>query len=223
MSLAKALLAASPWTRVLTPQQLERVQADTFTRTYTKGSLVFRKGAPPSHWIGIAEGLAKMSCTNAGGRVTTLAAASTGAWVGEGTLLKREPFRYEGMALRDTVIAFLPQSTFHWLLDNNSGFTRFLLEQMNERMSYFVGMLEFDRLSDPDVRVAHCLAACFNPLLSPGLGSMIEVTQDEIAHLAGISRQRLSRALGRLETAGLVHIEYGRVSIKDLEGLRRLE
>lgn len=223
MSCVKALLAASPWTHALSPEQLRRVEADSYTRNVPKGCFVCRKGGAPTHWMGIADGLVKMTCTSLSGNVTTLSAATTGAWFGEGTLMKAEAFRYEVTALRDSEVVCLPKTTFFWLLDNNIGFARFLLEQMNARVSHFIGMLEYDRLLSPDARVAHCLAACHNPLLSPGFDAVIEVTQGEIAHLAGLSRQRLSRALTRLETDGLVQVEYGKVAIRDLDGLRSYE
>ena len=49
------------------------------------------------------------------------------------------------------------------------------------------------------------------------------LTQEEIAQLAGLSRQRANQALQRLEQAGLLRIEYGGVTVTDLDGLRRYE
>ena len=73
--------------------------------------------------------------------------------------------------------------------------------------------------SDPQ-RVARCVAGLFNPILYPGMDARVEVSQEEIGHLAGISRQRVNQALHRLEKEGLVKVDYGRIRILDLEGLR---
>jgi hypothetical protein len=39
---------------------------------------------------------------------------------GEGSLLKSAPRRYDGIALRDSSIAFMPRNTFALLLDSTS-------------------------------------------------------------------------------------------------------
>src|SRR3546814_9313724 len=76
------------------------------------------------------------------------------------------------------------------------------------------------RLLDPDARVARCLAELFNPLLYPGMGMRLTITQEEVGYLARVSRQRANQALGKLEEAGLLRVEYGAVRVLDLDGLK---
>ena len=75
----------------------------------------------------------------------------------------------------------------------------------------------------PDARLARELAALFNPMLYPGSGKTLPVSQEELANLVGIPRQRVNQALRRLETSGLVRVGYRGVTILDLEGLKRFE
>jgi CRP/FNR family transcriptional regulator, cyclic AMP receptor protein len=92
--------------------------------------------------------------------------------------------------------------------------------QLNERLAQFIGTVEIDRLLGPDARVARSLAGnCSIPCCTR--------TRPQARDLAGgdrlpltASRQRVNQALQRLEKAGLVKIEYGRIRILDLEGLR---
>jgi CRP/FNR family cyclic AMP-dependent transcriptional regulator len=93
--------------------------------------------------------------------------------------------------------------------------------QLNERLGFFIGMVEYDRLLGPDARVAHCLAALFNPTLAPGIRPLIKISQEEIGHLAGLSRQRVNHSLKILEEAGLVRLEYGGITVLSLEGLKK--
>jgi DNA-binding GntR family transcriptional regulator len=81
-------------------------------------------------------------------------------------------------------------------------------------------MLEYERLLDPEARLARCLAWLFNPILYPGGGPKLQVSQEEIGLLSGISRQRVNQALQKLEAERLLRVEYGAVTIVDLEGLR---
>jgi len=39
--------------------------------------------------------------------------------------------------------------------------------------------------------VARSLAALFHPLLYPGVGTLLRITQQELGYLVGLSRQRV--------------------------------
>ncbi len=214
------LLAASLWTRSLTPEQLARVAAETQVRDFPAGAYVCRKGEPVEHWFGVADGLVKMTSVNASGKTTTFTGVTSGGWFGEGSILKDRTRKYDIGALRATRMALMPRATFEWLLDTDIGFNRFLLMQLNERLSQFIAMVEYQRLHGPDARVARSLAALFNPVLYPEQATQIRLSQEEVGYLSGVSRQRVNRALQVLGKAGLVEVEYGRIKVRDLDGLR---
>jgi CRP/FNR family cyclic AMP-dependent transcriptional regulator len=143
-----------------------------------------------------------------------------GGWFGEGTALKRESYRYNIQALRKSLVAGLPVDTFHSLLDHSIGFNRFVMNQLNERLGQFIAAREIDRMNNPDLRVARSLAALFNPVLYPGVGDMLRITQQELAYLVGLSRQRVNEALSTLEAQGLIKVEYGGLRVLNLNALR---
>jgi CRP-like cAMP-binding protein len=219
----KPLLAASPWARELSPVDLARVETETITRVCPPGALVCRKGEPVESWIGVIEGLVKMANVSPDGKPTSFVGLGPGAWFGEGSLLKDEPRRYDIVALRESAVAYMPRATFMWLLDTSMPFNRFLITQLNERLGQFIGMVEHDRLLGPDARLARCLAGMYNPHLYPGTGATLPISQEEVAQLAGLSRQRANQALQRLEQAGLLRIDYGGITIIDVAGLRSFE
>ena len=160
------------------------------------------------------------SSDNAQGQTMTYAGLPPGGWFGEGTALKREPYRYNIQALRKSVVAGLPIDSFHWLLDHSIGFNRFVMNQLNERLGQFIAAREIDRLNNPDVRVARSLASLFNPVLYPGVGEVLRITQQELAYLVGLSRQRVNEALAALEAQGAIRVEYGGLRVLDLLALR---
>jgi CRP-like cAMP-binding protein len=216
----ESMLRDSLWARSLAPELVDRVLGATVERKVAAGHYVCRKGEPVSHWIGIVEGLVKMASLSRSGKLTTFTGLPAGAWFGEGSLLKSEPRRYDVIALRDSRVALMPRATFDELLDSSIAFNRFLLLQLNERLGQFIGQVEYDRLLDVDARVARCLTAMYNPYLYPGTGADLAISQEEIGYLSGVSRQRVNQALKTLAGAGLLRIEYGRVVVLDLPGLR---
>jgi CRP/FNR family cyclic AMP-dependent transcriptional regulator len=214
------MLALSPWAKDLSPEQLAKVRAGTVLRDFEAGAFVCRKGEPAAHWIGVVDGLVKINAFAETGKSVTFAGVPAGSWIGEGSVLKREPRKYDITALRDSRVAMMPESTFHWLLDNSIAFNRFLLTQLNERLSFFIGMIEQERLLDPDARVARSLSSLFNQQLYPGARPDLHISQEELGHLAGVSRQRANQALQTLEGAGLLKVDYGVITILDVDGLR---
>ena len=223
METLSELLSASAWGRSLSPDQRARVEAETLVRELPVGVPVCRKGEPVDHWIGLIDGLVKMTSMTPDGRTTTFTGVTSGGWFGEGSLLKDRIRKYDVVTLRESRVALMPRATFEWLLDTDIGFNRFLLMQLNERLGQFIAMVEHERLLGPDARVARSLAGLYNPVLYPEQLTSVTLSQEELGYLSGVSRQRVNQALQVLEKAGLVQIQYGRIRILDLEGLRAFE
>ena len=213
-------LPGIPWLRLLLPDQRARAVASLQVGDAAAGDYVCRVGKPVTYWFGVVEGLLKMSSDNAEGMTMTFTGVPPGGWFGEGTALKREPYRYNIQALRKSVVAGLPIESFHWLLDHSIGFNRFVMDQLNERLGQFIAAREIDRISSPNVRVARNLAALFNPVLYPGVGEVLRITQQELAYLVGLSRQRVNEALASLQVDGIIRIEYGGLRVLNLLALR---
>jgi CRP/FNR family transcriptional regulator, cyclic AMP receptor protein len=216
-------IRSSTWAPVLTAEQLARVEATCYEEFIPKGGFVCHKGEIVDNWIGIISGMVKMNNFSPSGKSVTFTGVPPGGWFGEGSLLKDERRRYDAMTLRDSRIARMPAATFHYLLEHSLPFTRFLLMQLNERLGQFIGMVENERLLDPDTRVARCLASLFNSHLYPGIERLVQISQEEVGLLSGSSRQRANQALQVLEKRGLLRVDYGGIRILDLDGLRRFE
>jgi len=218
---AEELLRSSLWGQGLTEEEMLRALAGTSERSFAPGAFICMKGEPVEYWMGVIDGLGKMASHWTTGKTTSLTGISTGGWFGEGSMLKKERRRYDVMAIRETRVAFMNHSTFNWLMDHSIPFNRYLITQINERLGQFIGMIENERMLDTDARIARGLAALFNPVLYPGTNRLLQISQEELGYLAGVSRQRANQALKVLEDAGLVRSEYGGINVLDLEGLRR--
>ena len=212
------------WAKHVTPDQLQRVHKAMSQRLVKKGDSVCRAGGPPDNWYGVVDGLVKMSLTTHDGGEVIFLVISTGGWFGEGTLLKKERRRYDIVALRDTRIALMPRTSFIWLVDNSPTFDRFLLDQLNARLGQVLASLAHGkvhgRAQSIYARVAHSLATLFDPHLYPNTNRTIRLSQEEVGHLAGISRQRANQALHGLEREGLVTVSYGNVTVLDITKLQ---
>ena len=214
-------LRAIPWLDRLDGQERARVVDDLRVVSVEPGELVCRVGRPVTYWFGVIDGLLKMSNDTAQGMPITFTGLPPGGWFGEGTVLKREAYRYNIQALRKSLVTGITVDTFHWLLDRSIGFNRHVMMQLNERLGQFIAAREIDRLGSANARVARSLGSLFHPVLYPGVGGLLRITQQELGYLVGLSRQRVNEALQVLQQARLIGVEYGGLRVLDLDGLRR--
>ncbi len=211
------------WAADLSEHERDRVADDLRVVEVAAGTRVCRRGEPARHWVGVLAGLVKVSSVSVSGKALTYTGVAPGGWIGEGTLLKRDVWKYDVVALRRSRIGLVPAETFIWLLDRSLAFNRTIVNQLNERLGQFIGQLQIDRLSSADERVAQTLAGMFHPVLYPGVDRRLQVTQAELGYLCGLSRQRVNRALRRLAAAGLLRLRYGDIEVPDPAALRAFE
>lgn len=208
------------WARELPPEERERARRGLTLRRFEAGASVIHRGDKVDAWIGVMDGLLKISSVTDMGKAITISGLPTSMWFGEGGVLKDEPRQYDVIAIRRTEAAYLNRGVFMWLYENSLAFNHLLIRLLNERLGQFIGSIEHDRSMDGAGKVARSLAWLFNPALSPFVGDHQEINQEEIALLAGVSRQTANRALRDLEAQGVLRNERGGVRILNWTSLR---
>ncbi len=221
MIAADRLRRIALWAPGLSEREIEVARAGMSEKAFGAGEYICMRGERFAYWTGVVAGLVRIGTVSRAGKAVTFTGLTAGAWFGEGSVLKNETRRYDAVALRDSRIALMEHTTFQWLFENSVGFNRFLVAQLNERVGHFMGLLEYGRMLDPTARLARCIASLFNPILYPDGTRQLDITQEEIGALSGMSRQNANRCLKALEKEGVLRLEYGGLTILDLERLRR--
>jgi len=218
----RELLDNSPWFPGLGGATQQRVVAEMSQQPVPSGVALVHRGEMPRHWYGVISGLLKWSVTTADGRSISFGGLSPGSWFSEGTLWRGLPRPADVIALQPSVVAVMPRHTFEWLYETELAFNHFLIQQINERMYWFMESWGADRMLDADGQVRRALGGLFHPWLYPHRQRHVAIAQEELANLAGVSRPRCNRALRQLEDDGVVKLEYGGLTVLDLDRLRRL-
>lgn len=218
----ESFLSQSSWTSTLTGEESERVRKAIAVRSYAAGSVVFNRGAPTAYWAGVMKGMLKLDNITEEGRISTFAGVPSGAWFGEGSVLKDEPRPYAVTALTDSVVALLPRNEFLRLLHESHPFALWLIGQLNARLAHYVAQVQTDRLGDTTAQVAYSLSGLFNDALFPNTARRITLSQEELGRLSGVSRQVANRALQELQDRGAIRLGYGAIEITDLQVLQAI-
>ncbi len=218
---AERLREIAFWAADLSEREFEHARRGIVEKAYSKGAYVCHRGDRLDSWNGVTAGLLKLSAVSRNGKAVTLAGVRAGGWFGEGTVLKNEARQYDLVALRDTRMAMMDRATFFWLFENSVAFNRFLVKQFNERLGQFIALVEYDRMLDAPARLARNVAWLFNPVLYHDLEMHLDISQEEIGLLSGMSRQMANKSLQILESKGLLRVEHGGITVLNLERLAR--
>jgi CRP-like cAMP-binding protein len=219
--IVRDFVQGTKWCTGLTDAQRARVMSEIREREVPAGSMVCKVGRPVEFWKGVVSGLAKMSLVSSNGRSLTFTGIAAGGWFGEGPVLRSDKWDFDGVAMHDTHLALVPRATFQWLLAESSSFNSFVISQLNERLTQCLSIIEAERLETASTRVARCLAGLFNPVLYPNADQQLQLTQQEIGYLSGVSRQGVNRTLGRLREEGIVEVHHGAIVVIDVVALRK--
>ncbi|MNT37359.1 hypothetical protein D3C72_1734940 [compost metagenome] len=136
-------------------------------------------------------------------------------------MIRRERFEYEVVALRPSRIVILPRDACERLWNNNIEFTKALMTHLAQRVNWLMGSYTGNMLLDVDTTVARAVAAQLDAELYSGTHGRLKISQEEIASLCGVSRQRCNTALTRLARAGVLQTHYGGLTVLDTDALYR--
>jgi CRP-like cAMP-binding protein len=207
-------LRSQPWFAALPEDNRASLLNRSLTLAGRKGDVMLSEGTPVKGWYAVLSGLVKLQSTSPEGRLSAFLGVPDGEWFGEGSVLKTEPRRYDVIALRDTVLLCLPRAEFDALLAHCLPFNHFLVTHLNRRLGQAMTIIEAGRIRSPEQRVALYLSRVF----WQGRRRLV-LSQEELGHLAGLSRQTVNRALKSMEQLGLVSLEFGRVAMLDEQAL----
>jgi CRP/FNR family transcriptional regulator, cyclic AMP receptor protein len=213
-SLAHPFIIAQPWFSSLPTDFQERLGRGVYTLSGEKGGILLQSGEAVKAWYAVLSGLVKLQSMSIEGSLSVFLGVPSGEWFGEGSVLKSEARRYDVVALRDTELLCMPRVLFDELRMTSLEFNHFLVLQMNRRLGQAMAIIEAGRTRSPEQRVALYLSRLF------WHGARkIRLTQEELGHLVGLSRQTVNKSLQSLAQRGLVALEFGRITVLDENAL----
>jgi CRP/FNR family transcriptional regulator, cyclic AMP receptor protein len=214
---ACVFLHGQSWFESLPAQERLELLDAMVLRKASKGSILLPRGGEIDGWYGVLSGMAKLQTAGSEGKVSAFLGVPAGDWFGEGSVLKGGTWRYDVVALRDTTLIGMPLVFFQRLYRHSLPFNHFLLERLNLRLGQAMSLIETERLCSLEQRVAQYLSHYF------GSGvRKINLSQEDLGHLTGLSRQTVNRVLKQFETQGWISLEFGRVDILNPQGLDTL-
>ncbi|MDH4417730.1 MAG: Crp/Fnr family transcriptional regulator [Acidovorax sp.] len=211
---APRFISAQPWFSSVPNALKERLREEVFFVQGDKGAVMMHAGSAVEGWHAVLSGLVMLQSPAGKGRSSAFIGVPDGEWFGEGSAMKPEPRRYNVVALRPTTLLCLPLPLFATLRESSLAFNQFLVQHLNMRLGQAMTIIEAGRTQSPEHRVALYLSRLFWRSTR-----RLNLTQDELGQLVGLSRQTVNRVLRTLEERGIVSLDFGKVAIVDDEAL----
>lgn len=207
----------------LSREELERLADVAVPRSYEAGQVVFREGDDGDTCFVVRDGSLKATRTHSDGRTIALTELRAGDMFGELAMFSGERRSATIEAVEDTSAVALLGPDVRRLLADNPEIAVKMLVALADRVRAANDRIASQSFQSVASRVAGVLAAQVQARQNEGAGQSdvaVQMTQADIAQLAGTSRESASRFLATLERAGIVELGRGKVVVRDPAALR---
>ncbi|HET7481826.1 MAG TPA: Crp/Fnr family transcriptional regulator [Actinomycetota bacterium] len=214
------VLASNPMFDRLSRYELTKLSEDFSERRYAKGDPVFIQGAPGDALFVLVEGSLKVVLTSEDGEEMVLVTLRPPGSVGELALADGGPRSASVIALEDSHMLVLPRSRWIQRMGEHAALRQALLEVLATTLRRLTDQAADFVFLDLQGRVAKLLISLAEAGESESLD--LKMTQTDIAHMVGGSRQSVNQILRGFQHRGDLEVDGGSLVIKNLERLRRL-
>ena len=220
-----SILREVPIFSELSDEDLNIIMQLTVRRLFGKNSMIVIEEDQGDTLYIIESGSVKITRLNEEGREVILAILGSAEFFGEMALLDGQGRSANVMAIEETVLFTLNRRDFLDVLERFPSISIQLLKEMTSRLRKSDQQIKSLSLSDAEHRIGIAIHRFAEEM---GIFKMGQVVikrlpyQQDIANMAGTSRETVSRMLKSLERKGLVEREGRRLIIRDYAAFTRL-
>jgi CRP/FNR family cyclic AMP-dependent transcriptional regulator len=193
----------------LTPEEETLARSYFLRQAYPKGKPVFHQGDLGQALYLVERGRVRLFRTHLGGQEKTLGYVGPGEIFGEMSLLDRSERSASALAEEEALLLVLHREAYLALIRRLPLIAHNLARLLAHRLREADLELDLMAFEEAKSRVAYALLK----LLRQGMGPKIRARQQELAALAGASRETVTRALQELKAQGAVRLAPGEVEV----------
>lgn len=216
------LLRAIPAFEKLSDQELRHLAANLGTQHVSRGAMIFHQGTPGTTLYIIVRGQVRIFTINEQGRELSVSIFREGNFFGELALLDGLPRSASARAIRSTTLLTLDREAFRRTIEANPQIAVTLLEELAARLrlaTIAVEQLAGVPATQRVLRRLSELADQYGVADGDEIRIDLPLTQDDLASLAGATRETVNRVLSSLRDDGLIRIERSQVWVRNQAAL----
>lgn len=193
--------------------------------TYPAGVVVFSEGDWPSGVYSICSGRVKLSILSPAGRGIIIGMATAGDILGVRAVLSGRPHDLTVVTLERSQLGFINKNDFLTFLRRNGDLSLKLAEKLSHDLylAYrdirsVVLKRSWERLTELLLRFCQR----YGQATPNGIELSINLSQEELAKMIGVSRRTLTRALNQLKRRHIIECRRRSIIVRDRVALEKL-
>lgn len=202
------LLGMNPLFSGLDPDAIAAIARLCQIRKLPAGQTLFQKGDPGDALYGVRRGQIRIETGTATGERMTIEVFGPGDLFGEIAVLDGRSRTADAVAQEDCELFVLPRAEIMAMLERDSRLAIRIIELLCGRLRSTNERTEEMMFQPLPVRLARRLEA-----LAADFGSDLQITQDELAGLVGVTRESVNRQLQEWRANGIVRLGRGRIQV----------
>ncbi len=209
------------WLDALGPEVLGGLASIGRFERFAPRQAVHRRGEQTESLLVIASGRLESSITSVSGKRLIISYLGQGRTVGLVSLMDRRGAVHDLSAHDSVTVLALPREPFLGLVRKHPELAEALIVASCRRLRSVFDLLADNSLLGPRARIARLILSLHRVADPDGRGRpTLGYSQETLAEMLGMSRQRLNMEIKRLERAGLIEVAYSRIRVVDSAGLQ---
>jgi CRP-like cAMP-binding protein len=208
--------------RDLPQEDYEKLTRHSVDANYIKGQIIFKEGSVPTGIYYIKEGKVKKYKVDNFGKEQIIYVANTGELIGYHANLAAERYPDSAAALQQSIISFIPHDDFIEVLDQSAVLSRRLLTTLSHEFGVLANNISVFAQRPVRERLAITLLILREKFKSEKMeGNQIEIniSRDDIASMAGTTRENVVRLLRDFKDELLIETKGRKIWIIDVKKL----
>jgi CRP/FNR family cyclic AMP-dependent transcriptional regulator len=205
----------------LSDAEMETIAAAAPMREFAAGELLYSPPQPMETLFILKQGRVRIFRVSADGRALTTAIVTPGTIFGEMLLLGQQMHDNYAEALDKVTVCVMSRRDVEHLLLSDARIAARISEILGNRVSQLERRLSDTVFKSVPERIATtlCLLADQERRRPRGRGLQVSLTHEQVAALAGTSRETTTKVLNEFADAGLLRLGRGKFTILDLQRL----
>ncbi|MDF2856878.1 MAG: transcriptional regulator [Neobacillus sp.] len=202
---------------------IQQIRKVTHSRSYPKGTFIFREGEQSETLFVVNEGLIKLTKTSAEGKEQIVRLLFPGDFFGLISLLRNEKQNVNAETIGKTVICSIDKKDFLKTMESNAEMSfRFLLA-MNDRLYEADESVSFLGLMEVEQRLARALILFHGKMKAQNGKFTLPITKRDLASYIGTTPESVSRKLLSFISQQLIRIDGQRqIQILEMDQLKEI-
>lgn len=218
------LLRSVPIFALLDDDHLALLSNSLGVQTFERGVTIFHQGSVGDVLYIIIKGQVRIYTISGTGQELSILICSDGDFFGELALLDGQPRSASAVTMRPTTTLTLHRTAFQEAIRTSPPIALAVMEVLAGRLRHSNTYAEHLVSHSAPQRVVHCLLdlAAQHGVAEDGATRIdLHLTQDDLASLAGTTRETVNRVLSSLRDQGLIRVTRARLSVLNLAQLER--